>query len=170
MNPTNRGSLVIGLILIGLGILFFLFNIIPGLNAAALWPMIFLILALGFFAPPLLWPKAREGLAGLFIPGAIMLMLGVIFFYDTLTNDWASWAYAWTLIPGGVGLGLWLGSWYGNWGKDSMAVGQWMLAISVLVFGLFGTLFGSPVLKVAGPILLIVGGVLLMARSFRKVS
>ena len=49
-----------------------------------------------------------------------------------------------------------------------MAVGQWMLAISVLVFGLFGTLFGSPALKIAGPILLILAGVLLMARAFRK--
>ncbi len=170
MKPTNRGSLVVGLILIGLGVLFFLFNIIPGFNLPALWPMIFLVLAFGFFAPPLVWPQAREGLSGLFIPGAIMLMLGIIFFYNTLTNDWASWAYAWTLIPGGVGLGLWLGSWYGGWGKDSMAVGQWMLAISVLVFGLFGTLFGSPALKIAGPLMLILGGALLMARSFRKAA
>lgn len=170
MNPTNRGSLVVGLLLIGLGVLFFAFNVIPGIDIGALWPMIFIVLAVGFFAPPLLWPQAREGLSGLMIPGAILLMLGLIFFYDTLSGDWASWAYAWTLIPGGVGLGLWLGSWYGRWGKDSMAVGQWMLAISVLVFGLFGTLFGSPALKIAGPILLILGGVLLMARSFQKAA
>jgi len=168
MNPNNRGSLVAGVILIGLGVLFFLFNVIPGFNLDTLWPMIFILLAAGFFIPPLLWPQARQGLSGLFIPGAIMLMLGLIFLYNTFTNDWAAWAYAWTLIPGGVGLGLWLGSWYGKWGKDSMAVGQWMLAISVLVFGLFGTLFGSRPLKIAGPILLILAGVLLMARAFRK--
>lgn len=168
MNPNTRGSLVAGIILIGLGVLFFLFNVIPGFHIGALWPMIFVLLAAGFFIPPLLWPQQRQGLSGLFIPGSIMLMLGLIFFYNTLTNDWASWAYAWTLIPGGVGLGLWLGSWYGRWGKDSMLTGQWMLAISVLVFGLFGMLFGSPALKIAGPILLILGGILLMVRAFRK--
>lgn len=168
MNPNTRGSLVAGIILIGLGVLFFLFNVIPGFHIGALWPMIFVLLAAGFFIPPLLWPQQRQGLSGLFIPGSIMLMLGLIFFYNTFTNDWASWAYAWTLIPGGVGLGLWLGSWYGRWGKDSMLTGQWMLAISVLVFGLFGMLFGSPALKIAGPILLILGGVLLMVRAFRK--
>ena len=168
MNPNNRGSLVAGVILIGLGVLFFLFNLLPGVNFNKLWPVIFILLAAGFFIPPLLWPQQRQELSGLFIPGSIMLMLGLIFFYNTFTNDWASWAYVWTLIPGGVGLGLCLGSWYGGWGKDSMAVGQWMLAISVLVFGLFGTLFGSPALKIAGPILLILAGVLLMARAFRK--
>lgn len=168
MNSNNRGSLVAGVILIGLGLLFFLFNVIPGFRIGALWPMIFIALAAGFFVPPLIWQEHRQGLSGLFIPGAIMLMLGLIFFYNTFTGDWASWAYAWTLIPGGVGLGLWLGSWYGRWGRDSMVVGQWMLAISVLVFGLFGMLFGSQALKIAGPILLILGGLLLMVRAFRK--
>ena len=110
MNPNHRGSLIAGVILIGLGVLFFLLNLLPGVNFDKLWPVIFILLAAGFFIPPLLWPQQRQGLSGLFIPGAIMLMLGLIFFYNTFTNDWASWAYAWTLIPGGVGLGLWLDS------------------------------------------------------------
>ena len=69
MNPNHRGSLIAGVILIGLGVLFFLLNLLPGVNFDKLWPVIFILLAAGFFIPPLLWPQQRQGLSGLFIPG-----------------------------------------------------------------------------------------------------
>jgi hypothetical protein len=132
------------------------------------WPVIFFLIALGFYLPPILWPSARQGLAALFIPGSILVALGLIFFYNTLTDDWASWAYAWTLIPGGVGLGLALASRYGGWGHGTMWVGIWMIVGSLVVFGFFGMLFGGAALRSIGPVLLIVGGVLLLVRAFMR--
>ena len=168
MNAANRSSTAIALILIGLGALFLAFNLVPGLQLGRTWPVIFFIIAAGFYLPALVWPESRQGLAALLIPGSIMLALGLIFFYNTLTNDWASWAYAWTLIPGGVGLGLALASRVGQWGQGTLWTGVWMMVGSVVVFGLFGMLFGGPVLKAFGPIVLIAGGVLLLLRQFSQ--
>ena len=168
MNPTDRSSTVVAIILIGLGLLFLAFNTIPGLDIGRAWPVIFLLIAGGFYLPPIIWPSERRRLAGLFIPGSVMLVLGLIFFYNALTDDWASWAYAWTLIPGGVGLGLALASRFGEWGRGTLLVGIWMIAGSVVVFGLFGTLLGGPALKAIGPVALIAGGVLLLLRSFAR--
>ncbi|HEY4690122.1 MAG TPA: hypothetical protein VIK33_12480 [Anaerolineae bacterium] len=165
MNSTDRSSTVVALVLIGLGVLFLLFNLVPGLDWGNGWPIIFFVIALGFYLPPIMWPSARQGLAALFIPGSVMVALGLIFLYNTFTDDWASWAYAWTLIPGGVGLGLALAASIGRWGRGTLWVGIWMIVGSVAVFSLFGTMFGGPVLKSIGPVLLIAGGVLLLLRS-----
>jgi len=168
MRSYDRGSTVAAAVLIALGILFLAFNNIPGLDIGKLWPGIFVLIAGGFFLPPLLWPDQRQALSALFIPGSIMLTLGLIFFYNTLTDDWGSWAYAWTLIPGGVGLGLMLASHFGKWGEGTTWVGIWLMIGSVLVFGFFGTLFGGPILKAIGPVALIVGGMILLLRSVAR--
>jgi hypothetical protein len=168
MDTTDRSSTVVALILIGLGALFLAFNLIPGLQLGRTWPVIFFLIAAGFYLPAFLWPASRQGLAALFIPGSIMLTLGLIFFYNTLTDDWAAWAYAWTLIPGGVGLGLALASRFGEWGRSTMWVGIWMMVGSVVVFGFFGALFGGVALRTIGPIALIIGGVLVLLRSFMR--
>jgi hypothetical protein len=165
----NRGSLVIALVLILLGGLFLVFNFIPGLNFGVMWPIIFIILAAGFFLPSLVWPAMRRGLSALFIPGSILLVLGLIFFYNTITQDWVSWAYSWILLTTGVGLGLYLASSIGDWDRVTTQVGLWMMVISVAVFALFAALFGGTAfLRVIGPGLLVIGGVLFLINSFRK--
>ena len=167
MNTLNRGSIFGAVMLIGLGVLLLILNI-AGVTLKETWPIIFFALGAGFFLPPLLWPSVKAGLAGLCIPGAILLSLGCIFLYNTLTNDWASWAYAWILINAGVGLGLALAAWIGDWGREVTAIGWWMFVISAVVFSIFATLFGGSVLKAAGPVVLILFGVWLMFRSLRK--
>ena len=109
MENTNRGTVILGTFLIAIGVVYLLLNLVPGIQTVQTWPVIFFFLAAAFFLPVFLWPSAKRGLAGLYIPGSIMLVLGLIFTYDVLTLDWASWAYAWLLIPGGVGLGLFSG-------------------------------------------------------------
>jgi hypothetical protein len=103
----------------------------------------------------------------LFIPGSILLALGLIFTYDVLTQDWASWGYAWTLIVAGVGGGMALAGWTGRWGSVPTWVGSWMLLGSLAIFALFSSIFGQPLLKMAGPALLIIAGILLITRGFR---
>jgi len=168
MKSTDRSSTVVAIVLIGLGVLFLAFNNIPGLDIGKTWPIIFFLIAAGFYLPPIVWPSERKALAALFIPGSVIVALGLIFFYNTLTDDWASWAYAWTLIPGGVGLGLALAARFGEWGRGTMWVGIWMIVGSVTVFGFFGMLFGGAALKAIGPVVLIAGGVLLLMRSFAR--
>src|SRR5437899_207347 len=51
---------------------------------------------------PLTW-------TGALVPGGIVTVTGLILAAQNATGDWASWAYAWTLVvPGGAGLGLFL--------------------------------------------------------------
>jgi hypothetical protein len=165
MGNTNRGSLYVAILLIGMGVLFLAFNLIPGFNMSAAWPVVFYILAAGFYLPPILWRDRIRSLSGLFIPASIMLALGLIFTYDVLTQDWASWGYAWTLIIAGVGAGMALAGWIGGWGSLPTWVGNWMLLGSLAIFALFGSIFGQPPLKLAGPALLIVAGIFLMIRG-----
>ena len=167
MFASNRAATVTAVLLIGLGILFLAINLL-GLDFSRIWPIIFLIIAAGFYLPVFFAPVAREGLAALFIPGTIMLGLGLIFFYNTLFDDWGSWAYIWTLIPASVGVGLVLAAKAGGWGSGVTSVGLWMALISVAVFGLLAMLFGSRVFGTLGPIILIGAGVLLLIRSFQR--
>lgn len=171
---SRRVSLFFGGFLVLLGGLVLLGNVLPLLGVAPLawgqlWPAVFIVLSLMFFLPPFIFPAARAGLAGLYIPGAIVLVLGLIFQYQVLTRDWLSWAYAWLLIPGSVGLGLMLGAWVGKWGKGASITGAVMFGIFLGLFGLFATFLAqSTVLRIAGPIMLIVLGVLQLIRSLRR--
>ena len=168
MSGSNRGSMVTGIVLIGLGALFVALNLIPGVSASKTWPLIFIVAAIGFFLPAFVWSNSRHGLAGLFIPGSILLVLGAIFLFNTLTGIWGIWAYAWILIPASVGLGLLSGAWVGKWDRNVWQVGVWMLIISLTVFALLASLFGNIVIKAIGAGLLVATGIVLLVRSFLK--
>jgi len=163
----NRSSVFFAFLLIGLGVILLAFNFL-GLNAGKTWPILFFILAVACYLPPFLWPSIRKFLAGLFIPGSILLVFGLVFFYNTLTGDWASWGYAWILLNAGVGLGLLLAAWFGGWGSDVREVGVWMLGVSLAVFSLFGVIFGGSALKIITSVLLVLSGILLLIRSLRR--
>jgi hypothetical protein len=166
MNPERRGSLFVALILIAVGVVLILANFLPGFRIVFNWPFVFYVLALFFYVPVGIFPGARKGLAALFIPGTIMLGLGLIFTYNVYTNDWVSWAYSWMLIPGSVGIGLALASWLGSWESGSRTVGIWMAVISLALFGFFAAMFGEPILKIAGAAFLILAGLVFLIHSF----
>ena len=75
MQSTDRSTIVVAVVLIGLGALFLAFNLIPGLSITQTWPIIFFLIAGGFYLPAIIWPLERKSLAGLYIPGSIMLVL-----------------------------------------------------------------------------------------------
>jgi len=168
MSRMDRGSLAAALFLISLGATFLVVNLIPGLTFARTWPVIFLVLSAAFFLPALIAQEARRGLAALAIPGSIFLVLGLVFLYNTLSNDWAAWAYAWILLPASVGLGLMLASIIGGWERTAGEVGVWLMVLNGAAFGLFATLFGPPLLKAIGAGALILGGLLMLLRAFRR--
>ena len=168
MSETKRGSLIAGVGLVLLGALFICINLIPGFSLARTWPVIFFVIAFAFFLPGLAWPDSRRGLAALYIPGTILFVLGLIFLFNTLTNNWFVWAFAWILIPAGVGLGLILASWAGKWSHSIYLVGAWMALISVAIFAVFAALFGDMVLKLSGAGIMVLMGIFMLLRSFVK--
>ena len=164
MEPKNRAVLLVGGGLILMGAFLLAINLFPGLGKLPVWPMIFFVLAAAFYLPPFLAPLARRGLAALFIPGSILLSLGLIFTYNVLTQDWGVWAYAWILINAAVGAGLALAAWVGDWGRGARNTGLWMLMISLAVFGIFASIFGDLLLRILGPLMLVAGGIWLLVR------
>jgi hypothetical protein len=116
--------------------------------------------------------------SGALIPGGIVTVAGLILAYQSVTNDWASWSYAWALVvPGGVGLGIFLqGLRVRNSGQTRQ--GRSLMFWSLLIF-LIGFVFFESVLNISGhdygklgqaalPLLLIIIGVTLLARNFQR--
>jgi hypothetical protein len=165
MRIAERGTLIVAVILITLGLIFLLLNLVPGWNAAISWPIIFFVLSIGFFLPAFMWPSMRNGLAALFIPGSVLAMLGLIFIYDVLTADWNSWAFSWLLIIAAVGFGLAIASSTGKWGRTVTLVGSWIMTISTFFFVIFAVIFGGEVLKMIAPFFFILIGIYLIFRS-----
>jgi hypothetical protein len=163
----NRGSIVVGGILIVIGAIFLFVNVFR-IDFGDIWPIIFFIIGAGLYLPVLLMARDRQNLAGLLIPGTILFGLGTIFFYNILSDNWGSWAYIWTLIPASVGLGLLLAARVGNWGGDTMKVGFWMFVISTGVCLVLAAFFGGGNVGLIGAALLIVLGLYLLIRSIRR--
>jgi hypothetical protein len=168
MKSMDRGSLVGALALIMLGAVFLVLNFIPEVGFEETWPVIFFVVAMGFFLPAVIWPESRRGLAGLYIPGSLLLVMGIVFLYNTLSGDWNMWAFAWLLVPFGIGMGMSLAAWIGNWSPPVSEVGIWIMILNAVGFSLFGTLFGEPFIRIFSAGLVLVGGGLMLLRGLLR--
>jgi len=115
---------------------------------------------------------------GALIPGAILTVIGLILAYMNATQDWPAWAFAWPLVaPGGVGLGIWLQG-LRNHDAQLLRQGRVLMFVALLIFMIgfviFGTIFRISETdyglfgKAALPGLLIVIGIVLLARSIQR--
>ncbi len=85
-------SVIVGLLLIGLGLLALTGNLVlslAGLSTAG-WPLIVVAAGLAFVLPPILFNKQR-GLSGLFIPGLPVLVTGGLLFFANTFDRWNIW-------------------------------------------------------------------------------
>jgi hypothetical protein len=148
------------------GVLFLLLQRLPGLAAwldlGQQWPLIIvgvggLFLLAAFANPPLA------------VPAALIGGVGALLYYQNATGNWESWSYAWTLIPGFVGLGLILkGLLEGKRGSTGREGGR-LLLISFIMFALFGSFLGGWLdMGLLWPLLLIFAGGWLLLRSARR--
>jgi len=99
------GPTIIGIILVLLGLAWLVGRIVNIELAEVSWPLYVIVPGVAIFLLSL--PARDRGGEGLAVLGAVVTMVGLVLLYQTITEHWESWAYAWALVaPGGVGLGL----------------------------------------------------------------
>lgn len=168
MKKSNRSLLIVALYLIVMGILFAVLMFIPGVSLDTAWPIIFVVFGITLFLPAIIWPSSRGSLAALFIPGTMIVVLGLLFQYSTLTGDWAAWIYVWLLVPASFGLGLLLAGKGGGWSRGVATFGLGIFVLFSVAFGLFAALMGAMFMKALGAGLVVLSGILILAAAFRK--
>jgi hypothetical protein len=163
MDAKRRSGLAGGLLLILLGALFLIAQFIPSLriwfSAQGSWPLI--VIGIGLLLLILAIALSTPALA---IPACIVGGIGCMLYYQNATGDWGSWAYAWTLIPGFVGVGLILSGLLEGSPVRSLAAGLWMILISLLAFVIFGSFLGMGRFSAYWPLLLVLGGLVLLGQ------
>jgi hypothetical protein len=157
----NKSSIIIGLLLIFAGALFLLLQAFPELAAhidlGSQWPLIIVGIGLLFLL------GAFFGTPPLAIPGSIITGIGSLLYYQNATGNWQSWAYAWTLIPGFVGIGIILMGVLDPESRNQIRDGLRLTFISLMLFLVFGGFLGA--FGQFWPVLLIIGGILLLFRG-----
>ena len=150
MDPSRRGTVMLGLALVILGGLALLGRVFQVDLLGLGWPIFVIAPGIALFAAGIA-VGGRAGL-GLAIPGGIVTMVGIVLSFQAATGLWATWAYAWALVaPGGVGLAMIV---YGLFTGQANTVreGLPVLLTGLGLFVVFG-LFFEAVLHLSGPAL-----------------
>ena len=167
----NRTNLVLGILLILIGGWLVATRQIPALqdwiDTNFTWPMWtigagLLVLLIGLIT----------GAPGMAVPASIIAGIGGILYYQNTTDDFGSWSYMWTLIPGFVGVGTILAGLLGENTRTNLARGANLLVTSAVLFLVFATFFGG--LNILGEygaaVILILLGLYVLARGFVRSS
>jgi len=172
-SGAGGSGLAVGIVFVVVGVFFLLIRLLDIDLSSYGWPLYVIIpgltlLVVGFVSLG----------SGALIPGGIITVTGLILAYNSVTEDWASWSYAWALVaPGGVGLGIFL---QGLRVRNASLTrqGRSLMYWAVLIF-LIGFVFFESILNVSGhdygkigqaalPALLIIIGVTLLVRNFQR--
>jgi hypothetical protein len=168
METQRRTNLVVGLLLVIFGGLYLAAQFIPDLsnilNLQLDWPLYVIGAGLLFFVL-----AALAGAPGLAVPGSIIIGIGGILYYQNLTNDFGSWAYAWTLIPGFVGIGIFFTSLFEGSFLHGLREAGRLIFFSLVMFAIFGAFLGGPaILGQYWPALLVLAGLWLVVRGMTR--
>ena len=102
---------------------------------------------------------------GLLVPACIIGGIGGLLYWQNNTGNWESWAYAWTLIPGFVGVGVLLSELLAGRVRQAVSSGGVLIIISLVMFLIFSSFLGGPsILGNYWPVLLILLGLILLAQ------
>jgi cytochrome bd-type quinol oxidase subunit 2 len=170
----RRGSITFGILLILAGALFLAVELIPAFNE---WYTQFANWPFWVVGPGLIFVFAAiiSGVSALAIPGAIISGIGGILYYQQVNNDWQSWAYAWALIPGFVGVGIFIMHLLDGRVKKAFKEGGNLILTSAVMFLLFGSLMRSvfgqePFFGQYWPVLIIIWGVWMLIKPLLRDS
>ena len=133
MNRRSRTQLGLGVLLVLLGLWFFVVRQVPALKAWTElqfdWP--FYVIGAGAL---ILLVGLITGAPAMSIPACIVAGIGGILYYQNLSQDWESWSFLWTLIPGFVGVGSILTGLFGEDTRRNLAHGINLVVISAVLF------------------------------------
>lgn len=165
MNNRSRSSTAIGLILILAGGWLLAERMVPAFGAWVeanfAWPFYMI----GGGALLLIFGLAA-GEPGMAVPASVVAGIGGLLYYQTVSGDFSSWSYGWALIPGFVGFGVFLTGLLDPNQREQVQAGGWLMLISVILFFIFGSIFGgADLLGPYWPVLLIGLGLLLLGQS-----
>ena len=166
MDRKRRSNLGVGVFFILVGALALVYQLVPSirdvLDLSFEWPMI--IIGVGLF---LLVLGLLVGASGMAVPAMIMCGIGGLLYWQHVTGNWESWAYAWTLIPGFVGVGVFLAELLEGKFASAVRGGGWLIFISLTMFAIFSSFLGGPEwIGPYWPVLLILAGVAMLVRMF----
>ena len=166
-RPKVTSSIVIGVVLIALGVLFLIGQFLRVEIWSALWPFFIILFGAAFFVG--MFASGRKA-GGLAIPGSMFVILGLILLAENLFGNWISMAYAWALFaPMGVGVGMVIYSGYSR-KPELKRPGYTLIAIGLALFVCFGAFFElvlslgafTRTANVVWPVILIALGVLMI--------
>jgi hypothetical protein len=160
---------VLGILLVAVGVFYFLAQRIPALRVWTQlefdWP--FYVIGAGIL---ILLIGLMTGAPSMAIPACIVAGIGAILYYQLHSQDWASWSFVWTLIPGFVGIGVILTGLLGENTRENLAHGLNLLVISAALFLVFAALFHQ--LGFLGPygpaVLLVLLGLYVIGRGLLR--
>jgi hypothetical protein len=170
-NRTKQYRLnsLIGAVLIGLGAILLLGEIFNFRLGFFLWPFFIIVPGLAFFY---FMAQGGKNAAPLAIPGSIITTIGLLLLYQSVTNHWESWAYAWALIfPTSVGIGLYITGLRGEneamrrTGQGFIRVGLILLVLGGLFFEMIFQISGARTHRVVWPAILIIAGLYMVAEQ-----
>ena len=165
----NRSNLFLGILLIAIGGWLVATRQVPDLQewleTNFTWPMWtigagLLVLLIGLIT----------GAPGMAVPASIIAGVGGILYYQNATGDFSSWSYAWTLIPGFVGVGTILAGLLGENTRRNVGHGLRLVVTSAVLFLVFATFFGefNFLGEYGAAIILILLGVFVLARGLMR--
>ena len=149
IDPARRGAFSAGLTLILIGLALVIIQWVPELHLWANWTESWPLLILGV--------GALVGIIGIasatpdsLIATGVLAGLGLLLYWQNMTGEWGSWAYAWALIVVAVGIGLVM-----------LPVGAVFFELVLNISGFSNGLIGS----IALPVLLVGAGAYLLLSS-----
>lgn len=161
---------VVGIILIFLGLLFLLsnFNILPNeivIDMSTMWPLFILI-------PGILLEKSyfdRKKDPRLLVPGGILIVVGLLFFFEIFTN-WIYMQYTWPIFILAVAFGLFQLYIFGK--RESILLIPIIILTTVAVISILAMVY-ERFLTFIGPeiiiaVVLILIGLIILIQSFSK--
>ena len=144
MESKKRSQLILGIILILGAIYLIASRFIPGLRIHLMistwrgW-LIFISIAI-------LLIGMLTGTPGLAVPACIVAGIGGILYFQNEINTpqaWAAWSYLWTLIPGFAGVGVLISALLRGSLRKDFGHSLNLIVSSVVLFTIFGILFGG---------------------------
>jgi hypothetical protein len=168
MDRRQRSSLVGGLLLVLIGGWFAAVQLVPGfaswIQFEVTWPLF--IIAVGGILLVLALVTAVPGLA---VPACIVAGIGGILYFQATSGRWVTWSYAWALIPSFVGVGVILAGVLDGKVVKGIRDGGVLILIGLVLFAVFGSVFGE--LKWLGPywpLLVVLAGVLVVLQGLLR--